>query len=160
MDFGSIEGIERQSFSGFVAVSLLRELACRQVPEAPGVYLILRLQPQPVIFLDCSTGGHFRGRDPAVPIQELQQAWVTGPIVIYIGKATVLRDRLRTYMHFGEGHPAPHWGGRYVWQLADAERLLVCWKVLADEKQANVESQLIQQFKVRYGTRPFANLRD
>ena len=98
------------------------------------------------------------GRDPAVPIQELQQAWVTGPIVIYIGKATVLRDRLRTYMHFGEGHPAPHWGGRYVWQLADAERLLVCWKVLTDEKQANVESQLIQQFKVRYGTRPFANL--
>ena len=91
MDFGSIEGIERQGFSGFVAVSLLRELACRQVPEAPGVYLILRLQPQPVIFLDCSTGGHFRGRDPAVPIQELQQVWVTGPIVIYIGKATVLR---------------------------------------------------------------------
>ena len=145
MDFGKVEDIERQGFSGFVAVSLLRESACHQVPEVPGVYLVLHPQSQSPIFLDRSTGGH-----PAVPIQKFQQAWVTGTIVIYIGKATVLRKRLRSYMRFGEGHPTHHHGGRYIWQLADAEHLLVCWKVLADSELAEVvERQLIQEFKAR-----------
>jgi hypothetical protein len=160
MDFGSVEDIKRQDFSGFVAVSTLRESACHQVPEVPGVYLVLHPQPQPPVFLDYSRGGRFNDKDPTVPIQKLQQAWVTGAIVIYIGKATVLQDRLRNYMRFGQGHPAHHHGGRYIWQLAGAEHLLVCWKVLADEKPADVEGQLIQEFKARYGKRPFANLRD
>jgi len=101
MDFGSMEDIEQQGFSGFVAVSVLRESTYRQVPEVPGVYLVIRPQPQPPIFLGHSTGGHFKERAPTVPIQELQQAWVTGSIVIYIGKATVLRRRLRSYVRFG-----------------------------------------------------------
>jgi len=160
MDFGSIDDIERQGFGGFVAVSTLRKSACRQIPEAPGIYLVIRLQPQPAIFLNHSTGGHFKRREPDVTIQELQQAWVTSAIVIYIGKATVLRNRLRSYIRFGYGEPAPHWGGRYIWQLTDAPDLLVCWKMLSDEKPADVEGQLIQEFKTRYGKRPFANLRD
>jgi hypothetical protein len=157
MDFGSIEDIEQQGFSGFVVVSFLRESACRQIPEVPGVYLVIRPQPQPPIFLDHSTGGHFNGRDPTVPILELQQAWVTGSIVTYIGKANDLRRRLRSYIRFGEGHPTHHWGGRYIWQLADAGHLLVCWMMTPDEISRSVESHLIQEFIARYGKRPFAN---
>jgi excinuclease UvrABC nuclease subunit len=160
MDFGSIEEIEQQGFSGFVAVSLLRESACRQVSEVPGVYLVIRPEWQPPSFLDHSTGGHFKGREPSVSIQELQQAWVTGTVVIYIGKAYVLRRRLHSYTRFGDGESAPHWSGRYVWQLADAADLLVCWKETPDEDPRQVEQRLIQKFRVRYGKRPFANLRD
>jgi|WetSurMetagenome_2_1015567.scaffolds.fasta_scaffold227000_3 hypothetical protein len=157
MDFGSIEDIEQHGFNGFVAVSTLRETACCQVPEVPGVYLVIRPQPQPVIFLDHSTGGHFKRRDPDITIQELQQAWVTGSIVIYIGKASDLRRRLRSYMRFGYGEPAHHWGGRYIWQLAEAGHLLVCWKMTPDEISRSAESHLIQEFIARYGKRPFAN---
>jgi hypothetical protein len=160
MDFESMDDIEQQGFSGFVTVSFLRESACRQVPEVPGVYLAIRPQPQPLIFLDHSTGRHFKGRDPTVSIQELQQAWVAGAVVIYIGKAHVLRRRLHSYMRFGKGEPAPHWGGRYIWQLADAVGMLVCWKETPDEDPRQVEQRLIQEFRVRYGKRPFANLRD
>ena len=67
MDFESIEDIEQQGFSRFVAVSVLRESACRQVPEVPGVYLVIRPQPQPPIFLGHSTGGHFKGQEPLCP---------------------------------------------------------------------------------------------
>lgn len=158
MDFESIEDIEQQGFSGFVAVSVLRESACRQVPEVPGVYLVIRPQPQPPIFLGHSTGGHFKEREPTVPIPELQQAWVTGSIVIYVGKATVLRKRLHSYMRFGYGEPAPHWGGRYIWQLADAANLLVCWKATPGEEPRQIEYRLIQGFRASYGKRPFANL--
>ena len=160
MDFGSIKDIEQQEFSGFVTVSFLRESACHQVPEVPGVYLVIRPQPQPPIFLDHSTGGHFKGREPTVPIQELQQAWVNGSIVIYVGKATVLRKRLRSYMRFGYGEPVPHHGGRYIWQLADAANLLVCWAETPDENPRQMEHRLIQEFRARYGKRPFANLSD
>jgi hypothetical protein len=90
----------------------------------------------------------------------LQRAWASESIVIYIGMATVLRKRLWSYMRFGEGKPVPHWGGRYIWQLADAKNLLVCWKADFGKKPAHVESQLIREFGVTYGTRPFANLRD
>ena len=158
MKLESVEDIERQGFAGFVAVSSLYAAACRQVPEAPGVYLVIRTDPQSPVFLDSSTGGRFKGREPAVSIQALQQAWVTGPIVVYIGKATALRERLRRYMRFGHGEPAHHWGGRYIWQLAGAADLLVCWRATPDEDPRQVERRLMQEFRNQYGKRPFANL--
>lgn len=160
MDFESIEDIKRQNFVGFVSVSFLRESACRQAPEAPGIYLVIHPQPQLPIFLEHNTGGFFKGRNPTASIQELQQAWVPGSLVIYIGKASTLRKRLSSYMRFGNGQPVPHWGGRYVWQLADATSLLVSWREIPDEDPRQVESELIQEFSTRYGKRPFANLHD
>ena len=172
MDFGSIEEIEQQGFSGFVAVSLLRESACRQVPEVPGVYLVIRPEWQPPSFLGSQHRGHFKGREPSVSIQELQQAWVTDGRYLH---RQGMGDGDGRYLHrqgictsppaaqlrrFGDGEPAPHWGGRYVWQLADAADLLVCWKETPDEDPRQVEQRLIQKFRVRYGKRPFANLRN
>jgi hypothetical protein len=160
MDFESREQLEHQGFNGFVAVSSLRERSCRQVPEVGGVYLVVRPQPRPPEFLGRSSGGHFKGRDPTVSIQDLQLAWVPGSLVIYVGKASKLRQRLHSYMRFGEGTPVRHWGGRYVWQIADAGSLLVCWKATSDEDPRQMEHRLIQEFRARYGKRPFANLRD
>jgi hypothetical protein len=160
IDFENVADIERAEFRGFVTVALLRELACLQVLEMPGVYLVVRPQLQPPGFLEHNPGGHFKGREPTVSIRELQQAWVVGAVVIYIGKAQLLRRRLRSYMRFGEGEPAPHWGGRYVWQLADAASLLVCWKETPDEDPRQVERRLIQEFSARFGKGPFANLRN
>jgi hypothetical protein len=160
MNFESIEDIKRQDFVGFVSVSFLRESACRQIPEIPGIYLVLRLQPEPPVFLEQNPGGHFKGRNPTVSIQEMRQAWVPDSLVIYIGKASALRKRLSNYMRFGEGKPASHWGGRYVWQLADAASLLVCWKETPNEDPRLAESELIQEFSARYDKRPFANLKD
>ena len=161
MDFGSIEDIEQQGFSGFMAVSFLRESACRQVPEVPGVYLVIRPQPQPPIFLDHSTGGHFKGREPTVSIQELQQAWVTGcDRHLHRQGSSYSASGCTATCVLAYGEPVPHWGGRYIWQLADAADLLVCWKETPDEDPRQVEHRLIQEFSARYGKRPFANLRD
>ncbi len=166
MDFENISDLINHGFRGFVTVAELQRSACRDVPNEQGVYLVVRPTIRPPEFLSQSTGGHFKDKAPTVSVAELQRQWVAGPKVIYVGKAgsssgtTTLRSRLRSYMRFGLGKPVGHWGGRYIWQLADASDLQVCWKPTPNEDPAVIESQLIQAFQAMYGKRPFANLRD
>jgi hypothetical protein len=90
---------------------------------------------------------------------------VQDPSIVYIGKAgringsATLRSRLKQYLAFGEGRAAGHWGGRYVWQLADAENLTVCWKTTDVEQAQALEKQMLEAFENEHGKTPFANLR-
>lgn len=153
-------------FTGFVTIAELRaqQLAC--VPREAGVYMIIRESTEPSTLVAVGTGGRFKGKDPNVPIATLESNWVDGTPIIYIGKAgsdggsATLRSRLKQYLALGIGRPVGHWGGRFIWQLADAEELKVCWKVTADMTPREVERDLIKVFVETYGTRPFANLSD
>lgn len=164
MNFEILEGIKDFGFYGFLPVSNLQETRCKDVPKEPGIYLVLRADKGPPVFLQKSLGGFFKGTDPTVPVKELQDNWVDGPIVVNIGKAgggggnATLKGRLKQYMEFGAGKPVGHRGGRYIWQLAGSEKLQVCWMSTPNEEPKAVESRLIQEFKSRYGKRPFANL--
>jgi hypothetical protein len=156
-------------FAGFLPISELRHrLSC--VPGEPGqvgVYVVLRRQNTAPKFKNKGSGGHFKGRNPNVPISALQKRWVENSYVIYIGKAgrpegeATLRSRLQAFLSFGNEKRAAHWGGRFVWQLEDHEDLLVCWKLTTSPTPREVEKKMIQDFKRNFsGNRPFANLRD
>jgi hypothetical protein len=112
------------------------------------------------------TGGHFKGKDPNVPLYELKDNWVDNAIVVYIGKAgnevssATLQSRLRQYFWFGQGKNIGHWGGRLIWQLKNSTDLVVCWKALPNSDPRTVEADLIRQFITKYSKRPFANLAD
>jgi hypothetical protein len=92
------------------------------------------------------------------------ERWIPSASVVYIGKAggndqrATLRARIRSFMQFGLGYPCSHWGGRCIWQLADAKALRVYWAVTHDEEPMTAESQLIDAFRQSYGGLPFANL--
>ncbi len=62
-------------------------------------------------------------------------------------------------MSFGRGSNVGHWGGRLIWQLADVDEMLVCWKETS-EVSRKVEEGMIADFKLKYGQWPFANLQD
>ena len=62
-------------------------------------------------------------------------------------------------MRFGSGNEVGHWGGRLIWQLADADDLIVCW-CETEEDSRDVERNLIEKFTDEFGDRPFANLAD
>jgi hypothetical protein len=167
MNFGSINDVRRGGFVGEVAVSVLQASGCGEVPDEPGVYLVLRADTSPPDFLPKGTGGRYKGRDSNVEIGCLRSKWVEGAIVLNIGKAggpgtaATLKGRLKKYMRFGEGKNSGHSGGRYVWQLRNSCDLLLCWKVVtAGEVPRNVEKRLIKEFRQRYDKRPFANLKD
>lgn len=154
------ELLQQQGFVGFKKVSELMASRCAEVCAQPGVYVVLRTNTDYPIFLEKGTGGSFKGKNPNVSIDELSRNWVEDTQVVYIGMTRdTLKTRLHTYMRFGQEEPVGHWGGRYIWQLADSSDLLVCWKPLANEDPRTVESEMIEQFKREHaGCRPFANL--
>jgi hypothetical protein len=116
------------------------------------------------VFLETGTGGFFKGKDPNVPVEVLQQNWVESSPTVYIGKAgdpgktAALRTRLWQYLRFGVGANVGHWAGRYIWQLEDVDDLLVCWLPLPEGTPSELETTLIGAFRQEHGVRPFANL--
>jgi hypothetical protein len=158
----SQQGLVAAGFSGFVSFNAL---GASNVPSNPGVYVVIRptsITPQ---FLTMSPAGWFKGKDPSVPIAELEQSWIPDVSLLYIGKANGgstgtrgLRKRLDEYRRHGAGSPVGHWGGRYIWQLADSDELLVGWKTTANGSARELERNMIAEFKTEHTKRPFANL--
>ena len=111
-----VEKLKDEGFKGFVRVEEL--MRNTNLPEdEKGVYVVLYTIGTYPIFLQVGTGGFFKDKDPNVSIEELKANWIDGEQVIYIGKATSLRNRLSQYMKFGSGKKVGHKGGRYIWQL-------------------------------------------
>lgn len=159
LSYNDIEEIKQAGFIGFKTVAEMKSGGCRNLPLAGGVYMIIRPIKKEPYFLQTGSGGHFKGKDPNVSIEELRANWVDDTSVLYIGKATSLKKRLSQYMSFGRGSNVGHWGGRLIWQLADVDEMLVCWKETS-EVPRKVEEGMIADFKLKYGQWPFANLQD
>jgi hypothetical protein len=162
-----LEAIKNEGFEGFLSIRRLRMTGLREVPDQMGVYLVLRVAPEAHEFLERSPAGHFKGQDPTVAIEKLHAHWIDGAIVLNIGKAgapggsATLYSRLKQYLEFGAGKPVGHRGGRLIWQLKDAQDLLVAWKVIESGIPREVEREYIRLFKdANEGRRPFANLQD
>jgi len=160
MNFDTLDSVRLAGFTGFLPPPVLYRSNCSQIPPLPGIYLVLRATSLPPQFTPLNRGGHFKGRDPTLPISTLQARWVPGTAVLYIGKAsTSLRRRLSSYIKFGYGHPVGHWGGRLIWQLTDCDQLLLCWQPVVGTDPREMERLLIEEFVEKYGRLPFANLR-
>jgi hypothetical protein len=61
---------------------------------------------------------------------------------------------------FGAGKKSSHWGGRLVWQLAEAPTLVVAWRPtrVVFDRPMDDETDMIRRFREAYGKPPFANL--
>ena len=156
MIFNDIAEIKKAGFTGFKKMSDLF-LDSSLLPDNNGVYLVLNIDNKPGEFLTIGSGGHFKGKNPNVSLTELKSNWVVNTKVVYIGKATSLKSRLRQYFRFGQGKNIGHYGGRLIWQLKYSKDLVVCWKSLTTDPR-EFEADLIQQFVTTFGCRPFANL--
>lgn len=162
-DFNDIEKIKSFGFKGFKSINSLI-IDNSTIPKQKGVYLIIRNDKKAPDFSIEGTGGFFKGKDPNISSEELQENWISDCKVIYVGKAggenkkATLQTRLKQYLKFGQGKNIGHYGGRMIWQLSDAQDLIVCWKELPNDEPSFVEGKLINIFKEKYGKRPFANL--
>jgi hypothetical protein len=157
-----LHGDAFKGFDGFVSFDELRNGALEAVPKTGGVYIVMRRSKDEPTFLDESCGGHFKGKNPSELIDVLEAKWVASTPVIYIGKGDNLHRRLKQYAAFGAGRPVGHWGGRYIWQLADRDELVVAWKpCVAEQTAAALEAELVAAFKrANSGRLPFANIAD
>lgn len=160
MEFGEM-------LNGFTQIGKIKcwENWIDKVPKERGVYVITRTSSEAPKFCEVGTGGFFKGKDPNVSIEELAKKWYYGnDRIVYVGRAnynednpkatkckSTLQSRIKEYMRFGHGKNVGHKGGRYIWQLADAEELEVWYKVCNNPQ--TVESELIEKYN------PFANLK-
>lgn len=156
MTFNDIDELKKSGFTGFKKMGELF-LDSSMLPNNKGVYLVLNIDNKPGEFLKVGSGGHFKGKDPNISLEDLKSNWVENTKVVYIGKATSLKTRLRQYFGFGQGKNIGHYGGRLIWQLSYSRDLVVCWKSLTTDPR-EYETDLIQQFVNTFGCRPFANL--
>ena len=156
-------GLELVGFRGFVPFD---GLDAAEVSQGPGVYVVVRPNTGVPEFLAESPAGWFKGRNPSVSVGRLGDSWVTDVSLVYIGKAASgrtgragLRRRLATYRRHGAGEPVGHWGGWFIWQLADSGRLLVAWLETPGQDPEAIESYLLAEFASAHGRLPFANLK-
>ncbi len=156
-------------FRGWRTWGDLRSSALAEVPCARGAYIVYRGSPADPVLVHPSPAGWFKGEDPTVSVRRLNDEWVPGAHVLYIGKADfrrrrkpleALHERLEEFMRFGAGEAVGHRGGRVVWQLADAWELLVAWhEITWHETPRDYEKRLLRRFlELHDERRPFANL--
>ncbi|MEI9426847.1 hypothetical protein O7B34_03915 [Mesorhizobium sp. Cs1299R1N3] len=131
--------LETEGFVGWLPFAALRSSMC---PVTAGVYVVTHDSGNPAAFAEKNCGGWFKGRDPSISHEALAANWVDGSKVVYIGKADVLRRRLRQFADFGAGKAIGHWGGRLIWQLANVADLRVAWKETPHEVPRAVEANL------------------
>lgn len=148
--------LDLTEFTGWLTFA---DLASAEVSKKAGVYVVVRpTDARPEFRADAP----YRG-DPPVPIPVLEDAWVLGERLVYIGKAKLgadgrgLHRRLRQFRRYGVGGSARHSGGRRIWHLADHTSLLVAWRVTANDQARATEQAMIAAFRARHGARPFAN---
>lgn len=158
------EGLGSQGFEGFHTIGQIHRESAMGVPDACGIYVVLVRGEAPHTFRPQSSAPSWRGMDPAVPVEELAERWVEGAALLYVARARGpgvrhrLRQRVKRFLRFGHGKVVGHWGGRAIWQIREASRLVIAWRVCAgpDETLA-LERQLLDDFEAMHGRPPFAH---
>ena len=150
-----ISSLKRQGFAGFVHVGSLGSQV-RQVPQYPGVYVIVRTARIRPHFLRHNPAGRFKGRNNTVAKTVLKRKWVAMAQVLYIGRSSNLKRRLHQLIQFVDGKQVGKRGGRYCWQARGHRAFLVAW--LRYPQPRELEAELVAEFVREYGRLPFANL--
>ena len=164
-DPGSIAFLTSEGFEGFRTIAQLHADRCEEIPNLRGIYAIVRESLDPPQFLPRSTAARFRDTDPTIPVDELERLWVPGAQILYFGRArgpgvrTLLRQRVKRYLRFGQGRHVSHGGGRAIWQLRDPSALRVAWKPTPKDDPARAEAKYQDGFELHHGALPFANLK-
>jgi hypothetical protein len=165
-DLDSAASLEAEGFAGFLTFGQLHRSDCLEVPDEPGVYVVLARGEAPHGFLLRSTAPVWRRHDPTLPTEALLERWVEGTELLYAGVApgpgvrSRLRQRTKRFLRFGHGKVVAHWSGHAIWQLKESSRLLLAWRACASaEEAASLGTELLAGFERRHGSPPFANLR-
>ena len=103
MKFNDIDEIKKFGFSGFKPMKDLF-VDNSVIPHSKGVYMVLNPTMKSE-FVEIGTGGHFKGKNPNVPIAELESNWVSESIVVYIGKAGKSGKLTPRQLGSGKAHP-------------------------------------------------------
>ncbi|WP_159614146.1 hypothetical protein [Glutamicibacter sp. JC586] len=154
--------LKDNGFTGFRSVA---SLEINRIPQHQGIFVLVAPKNFEPRYLNRSTAGVFKKKNPSLKSEQLAAEWVAGAEVLYIGKASPgsqgnrgLRRQIQEFVDFGNGKPPGHWDGRLIWQLKGAGKLLVAWKEMPPEELNPTLASYHSSFREQYGKLPFANL--
>jgi hypothetical protein len=156
----TLDDLRRRGFVGFDSVRELTE-GVGDLPATPGVYAVVRVTATGPRFLADSPASWFKGKDPTVTVERLNDEWVAGAQTVYIGSGCNLAQRVGLLIAFSNAGATTsifHWGGRLLWQLEDSQDLLVGW-MSEPTGLSSTERDLVDEFVTRFGRMPYANLK-
>jgi len=166
-DSDSASSLEAEGFAGFFTIGQLHRSDCLEVPDEPGIYVVLARDSAPHGFLRRNTAPVWRGQDPTRAVEALGARWIEGAELLYIAAApgpgvrSRLRQRIKRFLRFGHGKVVAHWSGHVIWQLKESSRLVIAWHACESADEAvRLSAELLARFERRHGAPPFANLRD
>ena len=150
--------IENVSMGVTWTLEMLHDTECADIPDQPGIYFVCVPQGMDIQFQPTAPNQHA----PLYGKNILQEKYrrCGNKTVLYIGKASGkrgLRQRLRQYIKYGWDEAVNHKGGRAIWQVEHAERLMLTYEVCIDADAR--EHRLLNNFRDQYGTLPLANWR-
>lgn len=145
-------------FKGLHTVEAIHGGQFASVPDVPGIYGVFRLADPLPRFVVKNAAARWKGQDPTIGVPALQAAWLDEAALLYVDKGASLRTRVRQLVEFGHGKQVAHWGGRALWQLSDADDLVVAWRPAEEPKAA--EAELLAAFQAVHGRPPWANALD
>lgn len=150
--------------------NLLRNVnGCSEISEQCGVYVVTYSKSKMPKFKQQGSGPEmWHDRKVNVSVEKLISKWIIfrdgEEKIIYIGRAggegisSNLRNRIKRYILFGSGCEVAHYGGRYIWQIANPKDMAIYWQ--ETRYPAETERRLINDFKYEHeGKLPFANLK-
>lgn len=163
----SIADLSEYGFVGFVPLKDWDESQIIGITQSDveGVYVVVRESMEVPTFLD---EDHRKPRPKRWSAEAAADRWVPGVQVLYFGKGPLrcskakrrkgLARRVGELQRHGYGGGANHYGGKLLWQIDDADALLIAWKPLHEGESAAIESGLIRGFDRIMGRQPFANV--
>lgn len=107
-----LEGLKGIGFQGFKKLVGLRK---SYLPADKGIYVVLRATTAPPVFLPKTASMSIAAKKSNYSIEVLENAWVSGASVVYIGK-TEAAGGLAERVHAFATKSASHSGGRALWQ--------------------------------------------
>ena len=163
----SIKNLREYGFVGFVPLEDWDESQVMGIMQSDveGVYVVVRESTDVPTFLD---EDHRKLRPKRWSADDAADRWVPGVQVLYFGKGPLrssttkrrqgLARRVGELQRHGYRGGANHYGGKLLWQIDDADALLIAWKPLAEGESAAIESGLIRGFDRIMGRQPYANV--
>ncbi len=129
------------------------------LPDCPGVYAVCLSDWTTRSFTaDTHLARYATPVDPCQLCDKRNRILAAGfTDILYIGKASNLRKRIRQLARFGVGRDKNHKGGEWLWQLEGIEKAqLRMWCCPRGEPE-RIERKLLEQFKAVHGDWPLAN---
>lgn len=150
------------TFFTIFTIAELYTSSCSEVSTENGIYAVIAPEDFEVRFTDTTTAlAWFRGKSLLYPKELLVQKYsaLQQNRLLYIGKAQRkkgLQKRILEYVKYGFGETNNHRGGRAIWQIKNAEKLMLGYRVTPTPE--SMETKLLLQYKSKFGEYPPSKL--